>query len=369
MGKCLVVTKGFLASIGFLTAAGFLLSSQALAGGSEKKSLVIGIDGMGFGVQGFSVASTPWMDSLIAGTWEPGYQGAYSDQAFTGGVLGTPTEQATVSGPGWSTILTGVWRDQHGVNDNGATFTNGNFATSPRSGIPSNPPYLGSLEEALSNLYTASYVKWDLIDRNIIGSLDFDGVTGNDLDFHAQFGADEDVVSSAVTGIAGLNRVDPAAVFVSVDLVDNAGHSCGGSGLCYRQAIEAADDFVGRLLTTVTNRGNFANEDWQIVVTADHGFRVDRDHGGQSDLERTIPFMVASQSVRQGILQPGTGPPISHADVPPTVLDHFGIALPPNYWGASRAAGAPIPEPSTLTLVALVMGGLLARGWRPIHKV
>jgi hypothetical protein len=37
-------------------------------------------------------------------------QGIYSDQVQTGDV--------SVSGPGWSNNLTGVWRDKHNVSNN-----------------------------------------------------------------------------------------------------------------------------------------------------------------------------------------------------------------------------------------------------------
>ena len=70
-----------------------LFASTALA---QKRTLVIGIDGMGFGTMGFEVASTPNIDSLTNGTFGGGaYNGAYSDNAFAGGVVGTPTEQPT----------------------------------------------------------------------------------------------------------------------------------------------------------------------------------------------------------------------------------------------------------------------------------
>ncbi|HET6415506.1 MAG TPA: hypothetical protein VFG22_04370, partial [Polyangiales bacterium] len=69
-------------------------------------------------VAGLQQASTPVLDDLVA-------NGAVTYDAFAGGEPGTPTEQATFSGPGWSSILTGVWVDKHGVTDNsfdGARF-------------------------------------------------------------------------------------------------------------------------------------------------------------------------------------------------------------------------------------------------------
>jgi hypothetical protein len=134
------------------------------------------------------------------------------------------------------------------------------------------------------------------------------------------------------------------AFFVALDDVDAAGHACGSSGACYQTAIELADSRVGQMLTAVSNRPNFASEDWQFIVTADHGHLAAGGHGGQSDLERNIPFLVASKTLTQGHLVDNING-VSHADVSPTVLTHFGVAPPAHYFGTSRAAGGILGNP------------------------
>lgn len=312
------------------TVGGSFSSNRAEAG-QVKKSLFFGIDGLGFGVRGFSATSTPNMDSLINGSWQAGYNGAYSDQAFAGGVLGTSMQQTTVSGPGWSTMLTGVWTDRHGVTGNGTSFTNGDYVN--------NPAYLATIKEAIPTLSTASYVYWPPIENNIIGSIGNDGDPTNDVNFHAAYSNDVNAVNAAVAGISDVGGLDPDAVFISVDLVDGAGHACGSSGACYATAVQTADSFVGQALAAIINRPDFANEDWQIVVTADHGHRAGGGHGGQSDLERTIPFIVASKGVNQGNYATEFVQGVSHADASPTILDHFGVNIPSHYYGVSRASG------------------------------
>lgn len=147
------------------------------------------------------------------------------------------------------------------------------------------------------------------------------------------------MASAAAAAIANIRAMDVDAVFVALDEVDGAGHAGGSSSVGYRQAIETADSQVGQLLAAIANRPNFAEEQWQIVVTSDHGHRPTGGHGGQSDLERTIPLIVASQDANQGLLStfPQTS---SHADAAPTILDHFGVAIPEHYWGVSRASGS-----------------------------
>lgn len=303
-----------------------------VASGQDTKSIVIGVDGLGFGPNGFSVADTPVLDSLINGTWRPGYRGAYSSQAYSGGLLGTPTEQPTVSGPSWSTMLTGVWRDRHNVTNNGSSFVNGNFTD--------NPPYLGTLKDNDPNLETASFVNWGPIDSVLMHAVDNDSNPHNDLDFRGDYSNDQDVANAAGFALMSDAGLTPDATFVAFDQVDVVGHASGGASVQFQQRIEITDIFIGMILDRIVSRPNFEDEDWQIIVTADHGHRIEGGHGGQSSLERTIPFIVSSKNLRQGELSGN----VSHADIAPTVLQHFGIAIPQHYAGESRATGADLPR-------------------------
>ena len=296
----------------------------------QQKSLIIGIDGLGFGEQGFSVTDTPSLDSLINGSFADGaYRGAYADNAFAGGIVGTPSQQTTVSGPGWSSILAGVWIDKHNVGGN--SFSAPNFRD--------NPTYLATLKAARPDLKTASFINWDPIDTHIISSVDTDANPNNDMDFRETYGSDPLVATGAAEMLTGNGILDPDVVFVAFDEVDAAGHNCGSSGACYRREVQEVDALVGQLLSTIIDRPFFDEEDWQIVVTADHGHRSSGGHGGQSDLERTIPFIVSSKTLNQGTL-PSFPAAVAHVDVAPTVLSHFEVPIPENYAGFSRAAGA-----------------------------
>jgi hypothetical protein len=314
-----------------------LIWAILLAAGApgQQKSLMIGIDGLGFGTSGFSAADTPWMDSLIQGTFAGGtYRGAYTDAAYAGGLIGSPTVQPTVSGPGWSTILTGVWADRHGVFDN--NFSGRDYVN--------NPPYLETLKTALPELTTASFINWDPIDTFIIAAIDQDAIAENDMDFRGIYASDNATAAAAFAAISDVNGLDPDAIFVAFDEVDVAGHTCGSSGACYQIEIEQADNLVGQLLDALIHRPDFANEDWQIVITSDHGHTAAGGHGGQTDLERRIPFIVAGTSVAPGRLVDALKG-VSHADVAPTVLDHFGVEIPGHYFGVSRAAGGLLGNP------------------------
>lgn len=300
---------------------------------AQQKSLVIGIDGLGYGTHGFGVANTPWINSLIDGTFYGGvYNGAYAE-AYAGGQIGQVTQQPTVSGPGWSTMLTGVWANRHHVTDN--NFTNPDYVN--------NPVYLGTLRAALPAIKTATFVNWDPIDTVILNSVQTDANPANNLTFHGNYVSDSATAAAAESSLGNM-VTNYDAFFVALDDVDAAGHSCGSSGACYQTAVEQADSRVGQMLTAISGRPSFASENWQIIVTADHGHLATGGHGGQSTIERTIPYVVASKTLAQGRLVDGLKG-VSHADLAPTVLDHFGVAMPTHYFGTSRAAGGIVGNP------------------------
>ena len=77
-----------------------VMACGALSGpaAAQKKSIVIGIDGLGYGTRGLGVANTPWINTLINGTYAGGvYNGAYTEVAYAGGQIGPPGLARTVS--------------------------------------------------------------------------------------------------------------------------------------------------------------------------------------------------------------------------------------------------------------------------------
>ena len=83
--------------------------------GQDRKVLFIGLDGCRS--DALNVANTPNIDSLIE-------NGLIIENA-----LSSINGQATYSGPGWSSMITGVWYDKHGVSDN--SFVGSNFNQYP----------------------------------------------------------------------------------------------------------------------------------------------------------------------------------------------------------------------------------------------
>ena len=127
------------------------LVGVSIAESPEGRVLVIGIDGTRY--DALQVARTPAIDSLIK-------NGCVSE---TTRILGDRyRENDTVSGPGWSSFLTGVWADKHGVNDN--RFREMHYDRYPH--------YFTRIKQSHSDWLTASLVDWEPIDKYMVQDAD-----------------------------------------------------------------------------------------------------------------------------------------------------------------------------------------------------
>ena len=263
----------------------------------SKKVLLIGIDGVRPDI--LASANTPNMDALTE-------DGFYTDNAWT--------RAPTVSGPGWSNMLTGVWPDKHRVEGN--DFTANDYR--------SYPDFLTLVEQARPSLDTVAVVNWlplggedsggPVISDAVDTVIAFDGYeTGYTL-------ADERAVALAVEQLAG---GDPDLLFVYLGNTDMVGHEFGSLSEEYRLEVEKADRLVGVLVDAVHARPRYAREDWLILISTDHGRRDDGGHGGDSEEERRIFFLASGSSVTG--LKRGAG--VQIVDVTTTAMAHLGVPI------------------------------------------
>ena len=280
-----------------------LLCALLLAGCTaeplHKKVLLIGLDGIRTDI--LAAAHTPHLDALIA-------DGTFSDEAFT--------RMPTVSGPGWSSMLVGVWAEKHGVMGN-------NFSANRYDRYPD---FLTRLEQLDPSFQTFAVIDWlplgdttdggplisDAVDTKIV----FDGY----IDGYAS--ADSQAVALAVEH---LTTQDPDAAFVYIGNTDEDGHAFGSLSPEYKAEIEQADRYIGTLLDALRQRPTYAKEDWLILMSTDHGRRDDGGHGGNSDLERRIFYLASGPAALKGT--PAAPPAL--VDVAVTALAHLGITADP----------------------------------------
>lgn len=260
--------------------------------GNKQKVLLIGIDGVR--PDALYAARTPHIDGLIA-------HGCYSDVAQAG--------ENTLSGPGWSTIMCGVWEQKHGVTDN--TFLGSDYDLYPS--------VFTRLRLIRPELYTISLVSWKPINDQIIP------VADKRISYHDMSG-DWNVMKE---GIRTLTYEDPDVMFLYFGDVDLVGHNYGfhPSVPRYRKEIEDVDKQIGYLLEALQNRRTYQLENWLILCTTDHGGTFS-GHGENIPEDRTVFYLASGPSAARGRIK--ETPEL--VDIVPTIFQHLTIQRKPA-WG------------------------------------
>jgi hypothetical protein len=291
---------------------------RADAGGrpvTGRKVLLLGIDGLR--ADALPVAKTPKLDRLIS-------EGCFTDRATTTAI--------TVSGPAWSSLLTGVWPHKHGVHDN--TFEGADFGRFPH--------FFARLKERRPDAFTVSAVDWIPIDQHIVGD------TGADVRFVWDYEdeGDEKVVGAVIDALAGH---DADIVFVYFADLDVAGHEHGFHPAApdYVAQLEEIDSQIGRILDAVRRRRGYPDEDWLILVFTDHGGTIDGAHGRDEPLHRNVPLIVSGPGAARGRLHTTA----NVVDVPATALAHLGVQIDPAWAFDGRPVGLAGTDPYGVNLI------------------
>jgi hypothetical protein len=244
---------------------------------------------------------------------------------------GRAIRSRTDSGPGWSSIATGVWPDKHGVVDN--AFTDPQFAKYP--------DFLTRANAARPDLTTAAFFSWAaLADHGAFGpaigtrlALDGYAITWPT--------ADKQVAAAAENHLASTGA---DLTFVYLGETDEVAHDLGPHCPDYTAALRTQDAYLGRFLDAIRGRPTFADERWTVLVTTDHGHVDEGGHGSTSIEERTVFVIAARLGADLGAADlsgadlggadlggAGLGGP-RLVDVGPTALALLGIECDPA-WG------------------------------------
>ncbi|MGW0840447.1 alkaline phosphatase family protein [Streptomyces sp. NPDC002787] len=306
--------------------------------------LVVGMDGVRYDLLTRSPFTAPVLHGLMAA-------GAHGSSLLPYGEVdgqaedGPSTSMAyTDSGPGWSSVLTGVWPDRHGVTGN--DFTGADYSR--------HPDFLSRAVTARPGLRAAAAVSWpELVDRGTLGPAIGDRVR-YDGETDGYESADRLV---ADTVVRWLTEEDLDVVFAYFGATDEAGHATGPRSPAYDRALLAQDAHLGRLLDAIGARRSGparADEHWTVLVTTDHGHLDAGGHGGDTRAEREV-FVVLAEPGTPGapgtLVSPGApgAPGGGRLDTPrlidiaPTVLDRLGIPVDLS-WGLR---GRILPRPTT----------------------
>ena len=274
-----------------------------------KRVLVIGIDGIRVDV--LAQVPTPNIDRLAA-------DGLFSDRART--------NVRTVSGPGWSSMLIGARTDKHLVDSN--EFGGNDYATYP--------DFLTRLERVDPSFNTFAVVDWAPLGTTESGGPFFSSAIDELLFFNGdELGYEQADSLSVDAAVERLATQSLDAAFVYIGAPDEVSHATGTFAPEYYSAIEVADRLVGRLVAAVETRATYADEDWLILMSTDHGRDDEGGHGGDSESERTIFFLAHGPSVIPGA--PVTPPNI--VDVAVTAMTHLNVVIDPAWNLDGRAVG------------------------------
>lgn len=248
-----------------------------------KKVLIIGIDGCR--PDALLKAKTPNIDQL----WQ---NGAYSFKA--------KTDELSSSGICWTSMLTGVWHDKHQVVSNAYKHPN----------VEEYPHFFRRLKQEKPALKTYSIVNWKPIHAIL---------QENDATEAKRRLFDRRVAGKSART---LKRKEVDVMYVQLDEVDHAGHTYDFSPDSpeYLQAIEKSDRQVGKILRGLYKRSSYADENWLIIVTTDHG-GSNYMHGENIPDHTTVFYMASGNDVEKGEI---VGP-VQVVDVAVTALAYLGV--------------------------------------------
>lgn len=286
---------------------------------TKQKSVFIIVDGISADI--LESTETPNIDRIIA-------DGSYA-LGWLGGIKGAYSESPTISAVGYSHIITGVWSNKHNVYNNDIEEPNYNYWNIFRQ-----------FKHQYPEKSVAIYSSWldnrlKLVGEgipeagNIYIDIHHDGFELDTLAFPHEYGyiqrIDEHVANLAASSI---KEDAPYLSWVYLWYPDETGHFYGETEE-HINSIKIADEQIGKIYDAVRYRMENYDEEWLFIVTTDHGRRLPdgRDHGGQSDRERKIWFVVNQPEMNQ-VFREGF-PPVT--SIYPTIADHLGLYITPEH--------------------------------------
>lgn len=265
-------------------------------GEKRPMALVVMVDGLR--ADAIESGEMPNVERLREGKWQVGYKAAWS---VTGQIA---PGSAPSSAPNHVSIATGVNPATHGVTSNSIL----------ENGTPSAvATWLKRITDAKAGTSALFVYSWSP-DGNIAPSEGVESM-GN---------SDADNALALAARLASANAPDATLYFI--DAVDHAGHagyyypmSAG-----YRAALAEVDGYIGACLNAIASRPTFAEEDWLVAVTSDHG-GYSNQHGTITAGRHadTVPLVVSGTAMTQGRIP---GMPYNF-DVAASALAHFGVTV------------------------------------------
>lgn len=241
---------------------------------SKTKVLLVGIDGL-------------ILDRAIASGRAKTLQSLKENSFFAEMEVDLPT----LSGPSWSTILTGSTYAEHGVRDNHFI---GHF-------LLHRPDLLSRAFYQDQSTTTFAAAGWPpLVHPSNLGPIIHERREQQMAGRHRIIARDGEthgytVIDAEIAQFAHLamKEAGPDVSFVHFCEADDMAHVHGSVEGPYFDAIERIDGYLKNLESALVHRNKEHGEKWLLVVVTDHGHRDEGGHGGDSPQERAS-FVMAS---------------------------------------------------------------------------
>lgn len=222
----------------------------------------------------------------------------------------------TISGPSWSTILTGAWDNKTGVINN-------LFNPAPYQKWPT---AINLIEYSRPEVNTAVIADWQYI-NDIADAGGYPADINQFVAFTTSWeDTDDQVAAETIALINATDATESALLFSYQVAVDEAGHAHGGGSQQYADAVINTSENIKAIMDAVT-AWEVANpgEQWTVIVTTDHGHQQSKGfgHGFQSPNETSsfVIFDLEGDDSNDGKQNLG----YTTADITPTIVSLFGI--------------------------------------------
>lgn len=239
-------------------------------GKTAKKAIILGYDGCRADI----LAEIDEANSGIAALVN---DGASLNLYYCGGVnYPEVNTQDTSTAPGWCSILTGFWADVHGITGNDITKT-----------MDTKTLLTSLVEEKLADS-SVFITKWKghFSRKNATYLDEMAYCAENNLPVYFTL-SENDQFSHDLT-LEEIKKADCADfIFTIYEPTDGTGHSKGFTfnNPKYKEAFKTEDAYALEAINAIKARPTYAEEDWLIIITADHG-GIGKGHGGESIQER-----------------------------------------------------------------------------------
>ena len=300
------------------TTGGATQSSQ-LKAPKQSKAIFIIVDGIPADV--IEAVETPYLDEIARA-------GGYA-RAYTGGEIDGPTQSPTISAVGYMNLITGTWANKHNVWGNKVKNPDYQYWDIFRIARAHDP-----------QLHTALFSTWEDNRTKLIGnglaqaggnklSYWFDGFEKDEERFphdkyHSHIGKIDDLVAQHTARY--ISQHAPDLSWVYLEYTDSIAHGYG-DGDEFVSQVKKADARVGQIWQAVLERQQNYHEDWLVVITTDHGRDAEtgKDHGGQSQRERTIWVTTNSHKLNDRF-----NDNTALVDILPSITTHMNISINPS---------------------------------------